>query len=56
MTPGPIEQKQVAALRHGTVIDHLNAGLYIDYLESLEELVPVGEHPSGVEEGQAAGI
>ena len=42
------------ALQHE--IDHLNGVLYIDYLESLEELVPVGEHPSGVEEEQAAGI
>jgi len=42
------------ALQHE--IDHLNGGLYIDYLESLEELVRVGEHPSGVEEEQAAGI
>jgi peptide deformylase len=42
------------ALQHE--IDHLNGVLYIDYLESLEELVPVGEHPSRVEEGQAAGI
>jgi len=42
------------ALQHE--IDHLNGALYIDYLESLEELVRVGEHPSGVEEEQAAGI
>jgi len=42
------------ALQHE--IDHLNGVLYIDYLESLEELVRVGEHPSGVEEEQAAGI
>jgi peptide deformylase len=42
------------ALQHE--IDHLNGILYIDYLESLEELVRVGEHPSGVEQEQAAGI
>lgn len=33
MSPGPIEQKQVAALRHGTVIDHLNAGMALKALE-----------------------
>ena len=48
------EELLARALQHE--IDHLNGVLYIDYLESLEELVPVGEHPSGVEEGQAAGI
>jgi peptide deformylase len=42
------------ALQHE--IDHLNGVLYIDYLDSLEELVRVGEHPSDVEEEQAAGI
>ena len=42
------------ALQHE--IDHLNGILYIDYLESLEELVRVSEHPSDVEEGQAASI
>ena len=34
------------ALQHE--IDHLNGVLYIDYLESLEELVRVGEHPDEV--------
>jgi aspartate carbamoyltransferase regulatory subunit len=33
VTPGPIEQKQVAALRHGTVIDHLNSGMALKALE-----------------------
>jgi peptide deformylase len=42
------------ALQHE--LDHLEGKLYIDYLESLEELVRVGEHPTGVEEEQAAGI
>ncbi len=48
------EELFARALQHE--IDHLNGVLYIDYLESLEELVRVGEHPSSVEEGQAAGI
>jgi peptide deformylase len=48
------EELFARALQHE--IDHLNGILYIDYLESLEELVRVGEHPSGVEEEQAAGI
>lgn len=48
------EELLARALQHE--IDHLNGVLYIDYLESLEELVRVGEHPSGVEEEQAAGI
>jgi peptide deformylase len=48
------EELFARALQHE--IDHLNGVLYIDYLESLEELVRVGEHPSGVEEEQAAGI
>lgn len=42
------------ALQHE--IDHLNGKLYIDYLESLEELVRVSEAPSEVEEQAAAGI
>jgi peptide deformylase len=42
------------ALQHE--IDHLNGILYIDYLESLEELVRVGEHPSEVAEETVAGI
>jgi peptide deformylase len=48
------EELFARALQHE--IDHLNGILYIDYLESLEELVRVGEHPSDVEEGQAASI
>ncbi|HEX2884051.1 MAG TPA: peptide deformylase [Candidatus Limnocylindria bacterium] len=42
------------ALQHE--IDHLNGRLYIDYLESLEELVRVNEAPDEVEEETAAGI
>lgn len=42
------------ALQHE--IDHLNGVLYIDYLESLEELVRVSESPAEVEEETAAGI
>ncbi|HEX9635351.1 MAG TPA: peptide deformylase [Candidatus Limnocylindria bacterium] len=42
------------ALQHE--IDHLNGILYIDYLESLEELVRIGEHPSEVAEETVAGI
>jgi peptide deformylase len=42
------------ALQHE--IDHLNGILYIDYLESLEELVRVSERPSEVEEETTAGI
>jgi peptide deformylase len=42
------------ALQHE--IDHLNGILYIDYLESLEELVRVGDHPSEVAEESVAGI
>ena len=42
------------ALQHE--IDHLNGSLYIDELESLEELVRVGESRDEVEEGAAAGI
>ena len=41
------------ALQHE--IDHLNGVLYIDYLESLEELVRVSEH-SEIEEETTAGI
>lgn len=48
------EELLARALQHE--IDHLNGVLYIDYLESLEELVRVGEHSIGVEEEQAAGI
>jgi len=42
------------ALQHE--IDHLNGILYIDYLESLEELVRVSERPAEVGEEAAAGI
>ena len=42
------------ALQHE--IDHLNGRLYIDYLESFEELVRVGEAAEAVEEEAAAGI
>ena len=42
------------ALQHE--IDHLNGTLYIDHLESLEELVRVSETPDEVEEQTAAGI
>ena len=42
------------ALQHE--IDHLNGTLYIDYLDSLEELVRVGDHTSEVEEPTTAGI
>jgi peptide deformylase len=48
------EELLARALQHE--IDHLNGILYIDYLESLEELVRVSERPSGVEEETAAGI
>ena len=42
-----------ARLQHE--IDHLNGVLYIDYLESLEELVRVSEHAE-IEEETTAGI
>jgi peptide deformylase len=42
------------ALQHE--IDHLNGALYVDYLESLEELVRVSEARDEVEEQTAAGI
>lgn len=42
------------ALQHE--IDHLNGKLYIDYLESLEELVRLSASPSEVKEETAAGI
>jgi peptide deformylase len=42
------------ALQHE--IDHLNGILYIDYLESLEELVRVSDRPSEVAEETVAGI
>jgi peptide deformylase len=47
------EELFARALQHE--IDHLNGVLYIDYLESLEELVRVSER-SEVEEETAAGI
>lgn len=47
------EELFARALQHE--IDHLNGVLYIDYLESLEDLVRVSEH-SEVEEETAAGI
>lgn len=48
------EELMARALQHE--IDHLNGGLYIDHLESLEELVRVSEAPEEVEEEAAAGI
>jgi peptide deformylase len=42
------------ALQHE--IDHLNGTLYVDYLESLGELVRVSEAPDEVTEETAAGI
>jgi peptide deformylase len=42
------------ALQHE--LDHLNGHLYIDHLDSLEELVRVSESHEDVEEEQAAGI
>lgn len=42
------------ALQHE--IDHLNGTLYIDHLDSLEELVRVSEHHDEVAEETAAGI
>jgi peptide deformylase len=42
------------ALQHE--IDHLNGILYIDYLESLEELVRISDRPSEVAEESVAGI
>ena len=47
------EELLARALQHE--IDHLNGTLYIDYLDSLEELVRVTEHPSEVEEPATAG-
>jgi len=43
------------ALQHE--LDHLDGKLYIDYLDSLDELIPVGQgddEPEGVEEAQKA--
>jgi peptide deformylase len=47
------EELFARALQHE--IDHLNGVLYIDYLESLEELVRVSEH-SEINEETTAGI
>jgi peptide deformylase len=48
------EELFARALQHE--IDHLNGILYIDHLESLEELVRVNETQHEVEEETAAGI
>ena len=48
------EELFARALQHE--IDHLNGHLYIDKLESLDELVRVSEAQDEVEEGTAAGI
>jgi peptide deformylase len=48
------EELFARALQHE--IDHLNGRLYIDYLDSLEELVRVTDAPDEVEEETAAGI
>jgi peptide deformylase len=48
------EELMARALQHE--IDHLNGMLYIDYLESFEELVRVSEASDEVAEEAAAGI
>ncbi|HJP71998.1 MAG TPA: peptide deformylase [Candidatus Limnocylindria bacterium] len=48
------EELMARALQHE--IDHLNGKLYIDYLDSLDELVRVSEAQEEVEEETAAGI
>lgn len=48
------EELFARALQHE--IDHLNGILYIDYLDSLEELVRVGDRSSEVGETTTAGI
>lgn len=48
------EELLARALQHE--IDHLNGILYIDYLDSLEELVRVSERADAVEEETTAGI
>ena len=48
------EELMARALLHE--IDHLNGSLYIDHLDSLEELVRVSEAPEQIEEEAAAGI
>lgn len=48
------EELFARALQHE--IDHLNGVLYVDYLESLEELVRVSEQPSEVGDASTAAI
>lgn len=48
------EELMARALQHE--IDHLNGILYIDHLDSIDELVRVSEAPEEVEEEAAAGI
>lgn len=48
------EELMARALQHE--IDHLNGILYVDHLDSIEELVRVSEAPEEVEEEAAAGI
>lgn len=48
------EELMARALQHE--IDHLNGVLYVDYLDSLEDLVRVSERPAEVEEEAATGI
>ena len=48
------EELFARALQHE--IDHLKGALYIDYLDSLEELVRVSDRPSEVEETTTASI
>lgn len=48
------EELLARALQHE--IDHLNGVLYIDSLDSLDELVRLGDTPDEVEEETAAGI
>lgn len=48
------EELMARALQHE--LDHLNGRLYIDLLESLEELVHVGDAEREVQEETAAGI
>ena len=48
------EELFARALQHE--IDHLNGVLYIDHLDSIEELVRVSELPEAVEEEATAGI
>jgi peptide deformylase len=47
------EELFARALQHE--IDHLNGVLYIDYLDTLEDLVRISEH-SEIQEETAAGI